>query len=152
MRKQGARFKRYIDPRAGLQAIAMQHLLDGAQQTDLGLVLRTALEAVRLGRADEQAFHSLAAAVNVSLVLCERGVGDEYLDLVKRAQSALLRMYARAQQTRRWLMDGAGLTDLRETVDLHEQQLALVSRADAAAAMREVMRRVNRGDVFEVDR
>ncbi len=149
MRKRGAHFKRRIDPHAGLQAIAMQHQLDHSQKQTIGLALRTLLEALRLGKADEHAFHNLAAAVNVSLVLCERGIGEEYLDLVKRAQDALLRLYQRGRQSGRWVMDGPGLNDLREAIDLHEQHLALVSRAEAANAMREVMRRINRGDVFE---
>lgn len=149
MRKRGARFIRRIDPQAGLHAIVMLHQLDHSQKQTIGLALRTMLEALRLGKADEHAFHNLAAAVNVSLVLCERGVGEDYLPLVKRAQDALLRLFERGRKSRRWVMDGPGLNDLREAIDLHEQQLALVPRAEAANAMREVMRRIRQGNVFE---
>lgn len=152
MRKRGARFQRRLDPRAGLQAIAMQHPLDTTQKADLGVALRVSLEALRTGRATEQEFHTLAAAVNVSLVLCERNIGAEYLPVIKDAQQGLLRLWQRGKATGRWLMDGPGLNHAMQAIDLHEAQLATVSRKEAADAMVEVKRRVVRGDVFEEQR
>lgn len=152
MRKRGAHFKRRIDPRAGLHAIAMQHGLDDAQQADLGVALRVNLEALRTGQADEAAFHTLAAAVNVSLVLCERGVGADHLPAIKRAQEGMLRLWTRAKQTGRWVFDGGGWHDTAHAIDLHEAQLAAVSRKAASEAMREVMRRINSGNIFEEQR
>lgn len=152
MRKRGAHFKRRIDPHAGLQAIAMQHRLDDVQQADLGVALRVNLEALRTGQANETAFHTLAAAINVSLVLCERDVGAEYLPAIKLAQEGLLRLWARAKQTGRWLFDGSGWHDTAHAIDLHEAQLASVSRREASEAMREVMRRIHNGNIFEEQR
>ena len=152
MRKRGAHFRRRIDPAAGLQAIAMQHPLDTTQKTDLGVALRVSLEALRTGRATEQEFHTLAAAINVSLVLCERGTGNEYEATIKGAQEGLLRLWQRGQHTGRWVMDGPGLHHAMQCIDLHEAQIAIVSRQEAADAMREVKRRIQRGDVFEEQR
>jgi len=152
MRKRGARFQRRIDPGAGLQAIAMQHALDASQKTDLGCALRLALEALRTGKATEQEFHTLAAAVNVSLVLCERDIGPEYLADIKRAQQSLLRLWERGKTTGRWIFDGPGLASAMHAIDLHEAQLAAVSRSEASAAMREIVRRVHTGQVFEEQR
>lgn len=152
MRKRGAHFQRRIDPGAGLQAIAMQHRLDAEQQADMGVALRVNLEALRTGQADETAFHTIAAAINVSLVLCERDVGADYLPAIKRAQDGMLRLWTRAKQTGRWVFDGSGWHDTAHAIDLHEAQLAVVSRKSASAAMREVMRRIHNGNIFDEQR
>jgi len=149
MRKRGAHFARRIDPRASLAAIAMHHPLDTAQKADLGVALRVSLEALRTGRATEQEFHTLAACINVSLVLCERDIGAEHMPAIKRAQDALLRLWSRGKASARWVADGPGLISIVDGVDLHEAQLATVSRKEAADAMREVRRRIDRGDIFE---
>jgi hypothetical protein len=152
MRKRGAHFARRIDPQASLHAISMLHRLDAGQQTDLGVALRVSLEAIRTGRATEQEFHTLAACINVSLVLCERGVAADYLPAVKQAQEGLMRLLRRGRETGRWVFDGTGMHDVMHGIELHEAQLATVSRREAADAMREVMRRIDRGDVFEEQR
>lgn len=152
MKKRGAHFNRRIDPHAGLHAIAMQHRLDAGQQADLGVALRVNLEALRTGRADETAFHALAAAINVSLVLCERDIGADYLRAIKRAQAGLLRLWTRGKQSGRWVFDGSGWHDTMVAIELHEAQMQIVTRKEASDAMREVMRRIHRGDVFEEQR
>lgn len=145
MRKRGAQFSRRIDPHAGLQAIAMHHRLDDEQQADLGVALHVNLESMRTGRADESAFHTIAAAVNVSMVLCERGNGTNYLPDIMQAQTSLLRLWQRGKKTGRWLFDGGGWQHVKHAIDIHEAQLANVTRREASDAMREVMRRINRG-------
>ncbi len=152
MRKRGAHFTRRIDPTAGLHAITMLHRLDTTQQTDLGVALRVSLEAIRTGRATEQEFHTLAACINVSLVLCERGVAADYMPAVKLAQAGLLRLFKRGNSAGRWVFDGPGMHDVMHGIDLHEAQLATVTRKEAADAMREVIRRIDRGDVFQEQR
>lgn len=149
MRKRCNRMQRRVDPHAGLHALSMQHPLDAQQRADLGVALRVNLETVRTGKAPEQAFHTLAAAVNVSLILCERNIGAEHIAAIKQAQAALLRLWQRGKSTGRWVFDGSGWQDVSHAIDLHEAQLAHISRREASEAMREVMRRINRGDVFE---
>lgn len=149
MRKRGAHFQRRIDPHAGLHAIAMNRPLDDSQKTDESIALRVSLEALRTGMADESAFHTITAAINVSLVLCERGVGADYLPSIKQAQDALLRVWTRSEKSGRWLFDGPGWQRVLHAVDLHEAQLASISRREASEAMREVIRRIHQGHVFE---
>ena len=149
MRKRGARFHRRIDPCAGLHAISMQHALDASQKTDLGCALHVSLEALRTGQASEQEFHTLAAAVNVSLVLCERDIGNEHLPAIKQAQASLLRLLERGRTTGRWLFDGQAWKECSHAIAIHEAQLASVSRQQAANAMREVVRRIDNGNVFD---
>ena len=152
MRKRGAHFTRRIDPHAGLHALAMNRPLDASQKTDESIALRVSLEALRTGRADESAFHALTAAVNVSMVLCERGNGGDYLPDILKALDSLLRVWQRAQKTGRWLFDGAGWQHVNHAIDIHEAQLASISRREASDAYREVIRRIDRGLVVEEQR
>lgn len=152
MRKRGAHFHRHIDPHAGLHAIAMNRPLDASQKTDESLALRVSLEALRTGRNVEAAFHAITAAVNVSMVLCERKVGPEHLPAILHAQDSLLRVWQRAQQTGKWLFDGPGWQRVLHAIDLHEAQLATISRREASEALYEVIRRINQGLVCEAQR
>lgn len=150
MRKRGKGFrgKGRRDPGAWLQAIGMQQPLTQDQRDDLGLAVHLSLERVRTGNGAELDFHTLAAAVNVSLVLCERGIGPEYLPDVTAAQDALVRMLERQRKTGRWGFDGQGYTTLARAVELHEAQVGGITRDGARAAMLEVRRRVDRGEVL----
>lgn len=152
MRKRGAHFNRRIDPHAGLHALAMNRPLDDAQKTDESIALRVSLEALRTGMADESAFHAITAAINVSLILCERGVGADYEADIKQAQNALLRVWTRSEKTGRWLFDGTGWQHVKHAIDIHEAQLASISRREASEAFREVIRRIDRGLVVEEQR
>lgn len=149
MRKRGAHFQRRLDPHAALRAIGMQQPLDASQQGDLGVALRISFEALRTGRATEQEFHTMAACINVSLVLCERAVGAEHMPIVHSAQAALLRLWQRGKTSGRWGLDGPGLNAIKHGVELHEAQLASIIRREAAEAMREVRRRIECGNIFQ---
>jgi len=138
MRKR-SKYRPYrVDPGAGMHAIAMQHGMADDQLLDLGMAIHTSIERMRLGMGIELDFHTLAAMVNVSLILCERGVGPEYLDDIKIAQDALIEM----------AFHGVGYTALSRAVQIHEAQLANITRDSARAAMLEVRRRVDRGEVL----
>ena len=149
MRKRGAHFTKRIDPHAGLHALAMNRPLDASQKTDESIGLRVSLEALRTGSAGESAFHAIVAAVNVSMVLCERGHGVHYMPDILQAQTSLLRVWQRAQKSGRWLFDGPGWQHVNHAIDIHEAQLADISRRDASEAWREVVLRIKRGHVFE---
>lgn len=87
MKKRGATFRRRIDPLAAFRSVDRQHPLDNGQKLQLGVVLRTHLEALRTGKADATAFHNLASGVNVSMVLAEKsGLGAEYSEQIGAAQ------------------------------------------------------------------
>jgi hypothetical protein len=126
----------------------MQQQLTDDQLTDLGMSVHTCIERLRTGHGVELDWHTLAAAVNVSLVLCERGVGSEYLVDVTTAQDALIRILERQRTTGQWAFDGPAYVALARAVELHEAQLQTITRDGARAAMMEVRRRVDRGEVL----
>ena len=148
MRKRCHRTPYRVDRSAWSHAVGMQQRLTDDQLTDLGMAVHTSIERMRIGHGIELDWHTLAAAVNVSLILCERGVGAEYLDDIKSAQDALIEILERHRRTWKWAFHGAGYTALARAVELHEAQLATITRDSARAAMLEVRKRVDRGEVL----
>lgn len=152
MRKRGKGFQGKgsgrVDRGAWLQAIGMQQPLTQDQIDDLGMAVHLSVERLRIGQPIEGDWHTLAAAVNVSLVLCERGVGAEYLPDILAAQTALLRIHDRHAATGRWAFDGPAYTALTRAVEIHEAHAAAITRDGARAAMLEVRKRAARGEVL----
>lgn len=150
MRKQGAQFARRVDPLAAFRSAGRQHPLDTSQKLRLGVALRTHLEALRTGKADQYAFHNLANAVNTSMVMAESGgPGYEYDDLIGDAQVALVQLKANGNNKGRWLLSGPGLQATMKWLSVYEAQLEIVSQQEAMKALDEVVRRVKIGQVFE---
>lgn len=148
MRKR-SKYRPYrVDRSAWAHAIGMQQQLTDDQRVDLGMAVHTSIERIRTGNGIELDWHTLAAACNVSLILCERGIGPEYLDDVKTAMAALVEIMQRRQRTGRWAFHGSGYVALTRAVEIHEAQLGAVTRDGARAAMMEVRRRVDRGEVL----
>ncbi len=148
MRKR-SKYRPYrVDRSAWAHCVGMQQQLTDDQRTDLGMAVHTSIERLRIGAGIELDWHTLAAAANVSLVMCERGVGAEYLDDIKSAQDALVEILERQRRTGKWAFHGAGYVALARAVEIHEAQLAAVSRDGARAAMLEVRRRVDSGHVL----
>lgn len=148
MRKR-SKYRPYrCDPGAWAHAIGMTQPMTDDQLTDLGMAVHTSIERMRIGHGIELDWHTLAAAVNVSLVLCERGIGAEYLDDIKTAQDALIDILERHRRTGRWAFHGSGYVALARAVQIHEAQLANITRDSARAAMLEVRKRVDRGEVL----
>lgn len=150
MRKRGAHFTRRVDPLAAFRSADRQHPLDSGQKLQLGVVLRTHLEALRTGKADATAFHNLASGVNVSMVLAERGLGAEYSELIGAAQVAMVRFKHNGDTKGRWILDGPSLVALRDWLSIYEAQLEATSQQEAMDALDEVDKRVRRGQVFEI--
>lgn len=152
MRKRGARSHRQADPGAFLRAIGLQHTLDASQQTDLVLAVRAAAGGMRAGVGVEHHVHTLASAVNLALILCERGVGREYQQTVIDAQLALMRTIERGQRSARWGFDGPAIAQIEAALEVYESQLAVVAAVELRDAVREVTKRVNQGHVFQIER
>ena len=151
MRKRGASYKGKgrVDPLAAFRSAGRQHKLDGSQKLRLGVVLRTHLQALATGKADEPTWHNLAGAINTSMVLAEDMEHVEGLyEAVGAAQAAVLQLRENGRQRGRWLVDGEGLTALKHWLDYYEAQLESVSQQEAMNAIDEVGRRVARGQVF----
>lgn len=144
-----ARKRRQVDPMGGLRLIRELQPFDAEEQLTLALPPRLAFESIRDGKASHPDFDTLAGVVDVAMVRCEE-IGQEGVDLCKDAQACLLETKARYERTGRWGFDYRALQAIPPAIDLHEQLLELSTPKQMMDAMREVVRRMNSGQVHEV--
>lgn len=124
--------------------------LTAEQIVDIKLSTRLALQTMISGDSTDNDWGMITGAINLALVLAEQGYGIEHESVFIRAQEALVRSHVRGTRTGKWRFDGEGLQDIRDAIDLHEQQCDIVSGEDIEIGLNEVNRRLNSGIVFEV--
>jgi hypothetical protein len=129
-------------------AINMQHGLTHDQRGDLGLAIHTGIVRMRNGIGLEEDFWTFAAMANVSLILCERGVGGDLIGDVFALQDALMEIKARHERTGKWGFSGAEMQAINLGARIHEKQIAVVPRVECREALFEARRRAARGDVL----
>lgn len=118
------------------------------QQTDIGLAYHLSLSAMTKGHGTEEAWSTLACAINTALVLAEQGNLAAAEPEIKLAQAALVRSRERAQRTGKWAFDGDGMRDVMRAFALHDQQVESTTKGAISSALNEVYRRVKIGEVF----
>src|SRR5512139_575380 len=128
MRKR-SKYRPYrVDRSAWAHCVGMQQQLTDDQRTDLGMAVHTSIERLRIGHGIELDWHTLAAAVNVSLIFCEWGIGDGYLEDIKTALAALVEILDRHHRTGKWAYHGSAYVALTRAVEIHEAQIGAVTR------------------------
>jgi hypothetical protein len=103
-----------------------------------------------LNAPNEESWHALACALNIALILSERGFGADYEEDIKLGQEALMRALGRHRLTGSWALDGAGIVTVRRAIEVHDQQMCIADRAEIRKAINEVHRRVTAGETLEV--
>ena len=147
---------RSISQHGGLVAIAMCHargenasVLKPDQVTDLGVAYWLSLENLRTGDANEESWSCVACALNVALVLCEKGIGAEYVDALVMALDGTFRAKIRSAKTGNFRLDGEALRDIETALIIHDSQLELAKRYEVQEAMNVIYRRLKEGNVYE---
>lgn len=146
--------RRKYDPNKWLRRTIANHgarveasPLTDSQQRDLGLAYHLSFQQM-LNGGNEAAWHSLAATLNVCLILCERGFGAEFEPEIKAGMRALMRTKYRQQETGSWALNGNGITAIRRVLEIHDAQIEIAERGEIRAAINEVYARVMAGDIY----
>ena len=147
MRKRGKHFTQRRDPEAAMRVFAGFRRLSDSQLTAIGLTDHGAFDRLRTGRADDDDMHTMAAALNVGMIMCEQGFGEEYLDEVKAAQQDLLRIYQRGKADQRWTLDAQALATLRRAFELRDEQNRICTQGEIKRALNGVIQRITSGHV-----
>lgn len=126
--------------------------LNQAQVRDLAIYCHSALEAIRQGTGNDEHLNHLALATNISLVLCEQGLGEDWIDKVREAQDAVVMLKARQGRIGRYVVTGTELQRLQALLELHDAQLESEDCTEGmlVRAMGEITRRVAAGAVVGV--
>lgn len=146
---------RPVAQHGGLVAIAMCHargenasLLAEDQTTDLGLAYWLSFENLRTGDANEESWSCVACALNVALVLAEKGIGAEYVDALVKALDGAFRAKIRSAKTGNFRLDGEALRDIEQALQIHDEQMAIAKRWEVTAAMNTIYKRLKDGNVY----
>lgn len=138
-REIGRRTRQALDARA----------MAADQQLDLVIFCSSALDALAHGQATDIDVNNLAMISNLSMILCERGIGGNVLDDVIEAQCAVVEIQQRQARTGRIGASGPGLQALRDLVDIHEQQLEAAPMGEVRAAISTMRNRMAAGHVLD---
>jgi hypothetical protein len=152
-------------PTAPLRALVGSMPFDEAEQTKLQLPGHMAYEALRTGKASDEAgdFDTLAIIANVCLIRAEqidrdarrdgRAVSDAdfLVPVVREAQEALMRIKARSIRTGRMVATGPELQALATMLDIHDQLVANSTPRQMELALREVARRMQGRNVYRLE-
>ena len=141
---------RRADPMAALRALSGNTQFTEAELTKLLIPPRLSIEAIRYGKGKPDDFDTLAVIVNTTLVRCEQIPGDNTaaLDVCYDAMNALMEMQARSVRTTGKIGFGIGEMDaIVGAVDLHEQIARESTMKQMADALKEVLKRLARGQV-----
>lgn len=124
--------------------------LSHRKQVEVGIWFRTALELVLGGRAKREDMDVVSTALNIALVLAQEGYGPEWQPRIEQALEGMKRAYERLDEMGRGVLDGPGMTAVKEAFEVHDEQLRLATAEEVRNALKEVARRYKERDEQEV--
>jgi len=133
-------------PRDPMACITHRMPLAEDQQRDLGIAYHVSLQALLSGSGTEQAWSTLACALNIAMILCEQGIAPSYLQTIQMAQNAMVSSRERAQSKGRWAFTGDEARVVMRACAIHDEQISRATRGQITAAIEEVHRRVSIGE------
>lgn len=139
--------KHQKDPHAALRLLGMARQTDAAVAAECSLRVYAAFEALRDGRGDDDDFHQLAGALNVSLIRAE-AIAPELVDLVKAGQEAAMSCLRRHEAGKRYGFDAAGLRDIPPALEVYDAVLAESTPLQMTQALQEAARRMRQGETL----
>jgi hypothetical protein len=126
--------------------------LSETEQKDIRTAYWLHFGALTQGEANETAWMFVVTALNIGVMLCERGIGPELLPELIRAQEGAFRAHLRAKNGASYRLDGDGIVAIRAALLSHELQLEHATHADMDWADQEMRRRMMAGDTFSGER
>lgn len=122
------------------------------QTRDLGIAYHGALQALMTGKATADDCNTLALSANITMLLCEAGLGREYLEIAKAGQDAVVQVFARFARVGKAVPTGPDVRALQDMLELHDAQLAHedCTEGKLVAALAECKRRIAARQVLEV--
>lgn len=146
-----ARHRYTADPSAMYRVFGRVCNFTEAEQTQLNLPVRIALDGFLTGKAVETDFHTLAAAVNIAMICAER-IGPVVEQACIAGRDAMARVWARHQACGAWGLDGPAIDELKQVVSIYEQLTSLLTGGQLKDAMTECVRRMQAGEVIQSEK
>ena len=114
-------------------------------QTKLKVGYHLSMAALCKGEGDTHDWQNVSDALNVAMVLCELGYGEDYLSDLSLGMQAMLAMRDRYKQGMSLLFRGEEMQAVNLGLSLHDAQVEEVPLAAFEKALDEVNRRLAKG-------
>jgi hypothetical protein len=101
-----------------------------------------AMKALTDGSATKTEWDYVCTALNVAVVLAEHGIGDEYIEKIKKAMIAHAQCGKRLYQSGKLGYTGEQLTTVNFALEVHDAQMDTVTVAELEKAHMEVSKRL----------
>lgn len=129
-----------------------QRPVDEKTKRKLLLQARLAFDNIMAGRTQPSDPDDLAAAMNVSLMLCEMGIGREYESAALAAQDALIAAQHREDAGHAYAFTEPELQAVVTLLELHEAHLEAASQIELIEAIARVDARGAAGHTVRLER
>lgn len=140
--------RRYqADPTAIFRVLGRVQPFAPDEQMQLNLPVLLALDSISHGKGTEEDFHTLAAAVNISMICAER-IDPLVEKTCTDARDALMRVLERQKKQGTWGFDGPGYLAVKEAADVYCQLTSLLTVERLEEAMHECLQRMSAGHVM----
>jgi hypothetical protein len=136
------------EERARYAAMADHRPIEDENLTDLGIAYWMAFREMVMGKSSESIWSVVTCSLNIALILCERGIGEEFKPYVIKALDGAFRAKVRADSTKTWRYDGEAISAIRQALEAHDEQIKLATKQQMREALNEVHRRVTAGNVY----
>lgn len=142
-----------LQQQCGEHLQTMSQPMPSSAKTTIGLHTHTAMRRLMSGQAIPEDLAALALAANVSLLLCEGGIGSEHIADIVDAQQTITVLMRQTTDHGKPRPTGPMLTSLRLMLDISEAQLDSpdCTQAVVDGCITEFKRRVNSGAIFEIE-
>jgi hypothetical protein len=140
---------RVISRTSSIDVLERRTPMDKSQTTDLGIAYHVALDEMLKGRGTEEHWSTVVCALNITLVLSERGYGAALMPTVNAALAGAVRARDRARKCGKWGFDGDAFNDVRDAIALHDEQMHVATKKVVLDALAEVHRRIDEGHAFK---
>jgi hypothetical protein len=103
------------------------------------------------GRGTEQTWSTLACALNVALLLAERGIYPEAEPMIKLAMDALMLVQKHAHVSGELALNLAHhhKQSILSAINMHDQQCAQCTKGQIAEVLQEIHRRITTGEILK---
>lgn len=114
----------------------------GGAGTNIRIGYHLAMQNLTKGSGTLRDWQDIADALNVGIVLAERGLEKEYLPELKKATYAHLELRDRFKKTGRMIYRAEEMTAINEALEIHDAQMEASVVKDVELAVAEVNKRL----------
>ena len=119
--------------------------LDGEELTEVGVKYWNALADLKTGAATLKSWEYVTTGLNMTLGMCESGLGEDHIvDLVPALEGAA-RAKATGDTTGRYTLDAQADQAITFALEIHDQQMKVATYKHLFAAERIIEQRIRQG-------